>query len=1237
MPRATSHFLPLCLVLSASLASGASDVSRYHEPSATGGDVSITTTSPYRGVSRIQFADPRVSREDATIDGENFVDVWIEGESHTTEPGLPSLPLINRLVGVPDHGIVQFRISSAEYTEESGYRIYPFQGMEEEPDPQFRWNRDFYNQNAWYPSEIATLGEPAVFRDVRLVNLSVCPVQYNPATGTIRTYHNIDVQVETIPGVGVNEKTRSFAHPSSLFLPMYRELLNYQYLEMDEEPEPPGTCLIICADHPTPIGYANQLAEWKQRKGIPTRVATRTETGNTYAQIRAYIQTAYDTWDPPLEFVLLLGDDTNNISDPFHVPSSGGYAGSDHPYTQVAGGDILGDIAIGRLSANDAVTMNLIVTKTLRYEQNPYMTGPDWFTQGYVTAGTMYPITSAVSTMEYVRTKMYQVGFTDVPLHTHPGHINAGLMRETLNTGRSFYFARPVWLGQISTGDLTGLSNGWMLHFVTALTCATGTFTSGTSLSEAWLRYGSAANGGGAIGCIGTATTGNHTRYLNTMAFGVGHGFFVNGTHYPGIALMEGKLQMYRNYSLGEYYSVVNVCDWHNLMGDPAVPVWTAFPTVFDVIYPSEIPLGTNRIQVHVRDATWNDVDGALVCLMKGDETWTRAYTDASGTLEMPTGPETEGTLWLTVSKPNFVPYQADITVSEREIYVGYVEASIDDDTTGGTFGNGDGELNPGEIVDLTITARNFGNSVTATDIIGSLSSFDTSLVQVLVNQQFFPNLDPGAEAQSLGAFRIELSGFAQDQDHTPLLLSFASSQQTDTSLVNLTIVSGQMQLYDHRFLLSDNRLDPGETEQLTVTIENLGHRDLTNVQGHLFTSDPRITIPEPNAFFGSVAVGDTLSNSADPFEITAASTTIPGHPTTIGVALSGDDGFLDTIYVFFEVGLPRLFDPTGPDAYGYYCFDNGDTGYAQAPEYHWIEIDPAYGGAGDPLPLLDSVETTDDNVVRALPFTFRFYGVDYDTITICSNGWAALGNQWLFRNFRNYHIPGPDGPDAMLAAFWDELVMGQGKVFMEYIETDGILVIEWSRVATDHNHYPETFEIILYDPAQHPTPSGDGLIAYQYETINNMIGRSDDNDYGTVGIEDHTQTVGLEMTYWNTYSPGAAPLESGRAYLFTTLEAVSSAEFEEPPAPLEYSLGQNYPNPFNPVTVIPYSIREAAHVSLTVFNVLGQKVVTLVEHRQEAGAHHAMFDATSLSSGIYFYRLEAGVFTQTHKMVLLK
>jgi len=89
--------------------------------------------------------------------------------------------------------------------------------------------------------------------------------------------------------------------------------------------------------------------------------------------------------------------------------------------------------------------------------------------------------------------------------------------------------------------------------------------------------------------------------------------------------------------------------------------------------------------------------------------------------------------------------------------------------------------------------------------------------------------------------------------------------------------------------------------------------------------------------------------------------------------------------------------------------------------------------------------------------------------------------------------------------------------------------------------------------------------------------------------------------------------------------------------APLQFSLGQNYPNPFNPATTINFSIPETQFVTLKIFNVLGQELKTLVNGIKEAGVHKINFDASSLNSGLYFYKLEAGSFNAVKKMMLTK
>ncbi|HEX3073635.1 MAG TPA: T9SS type A sorting domain-containing protein, partial [Ignavibacteriales bacterium] len=85
------------------------------------------------------------------------------------------------------------------------------------------------------------------------------------------------------------------------------------------------------------------------------------------------------------------------------------------------------------------------------------------------------------------------------------------------------------------------------------------------------------------------------------------------------------------------------------------------------------------------------------------------------------------------------------------------------------------------------------------------------------------------------------------------------------------------------------------------------------------------------------------------------------------------------------------------------------------------------------------------------------------------------------------------------------------------------------------------------------------------------------------------------------------------------------------------FSLAQNYPNPFNPSTVIRYSIPENAHVTLKVFNLLGQEIAELVNGQQKAAAYDVTFDASKLSTGIYFYTVKAGKYTSAKKMMLIK
>ncbi|MBT8382170.1 MAG: T9SS type A sorting domain-containing protein, partial [Ignavibacteria bacterium] len=88
---------------------------------------------------------------------------------------------------------------------------------------------------------------------------------------------------------------------------------------------------------------------------------------------------------------------------------------------------------------------------------------------------------------------------------------------------------------------------------------------------------------------------------------------------------------------------------------------------------------------------------------------------------------------------------------------------------------------------------------------------------------------------------------------------------------------------------------------------------------------------------------------------------------------------------------------------------------------------------------------------------------------------------------------------------------------------------------------------------------------------------------------------------------------------------------------PSEFKLEQNYPNPFNPSTTIKYSISTKSFVTLKIFNILGKEMTTIVNKELDAGSYEVEFDAATLNSGVYFYKLEAGSFSETKKMLLMK
>ncbi|SMO87018.1 S8/S53 family peptidase [Gracilimonas mengyeensis] len=161
--------------------------------------------------------------------------------------------------------------------------------------------------------------------------------------------------------------------------------------------------------------------------------------------------------------------------------------------------------------------------------------------------------------------------------------------------------------------------------------------------------------------------------------------------------------------------------------------------------------------------------------------------------------------------------------------------------------------------------------------------------------------------------------------------------------------------------------------------------------------------------------------------------------------------------------------------------------------------------------------------------------------------------------------------------------------------------------------------------------PLYDDLTLYEDATLESGSNLTIEAESGTITIAAASGTITIG-------GPGGASKIAGGKHSGDHGSDDGTDETKDPQKiPQQFTLSNNYPNPFNPSTVISYQLPVTSRVTLKVFDMLGREVATLVNGRVSAGQHEVQFDASSLSSGLYIYRLQAGEFIQTKKMMLIK
>ena len=368
------------------------------------------------------------------------------------------------------------------------------------------------------------------------------------------------------------------------------------------------------------------------------------------------------------------------------------------------------EVLIGRLSFSSTTELATIINKTVQYESNPYLS-QNWFHSASVVGDASTSGISCVITSENIKELMEYHGYDDVrTIYNSPFPSQ---MVADLNAGLTFFNYRGYYgVSGFNSGNINSLSNGFKLPIANVITCGTGSFASGTALSETFVRAGTPTQPKGAVASIGTATIGTHTMFNNAVDMGFYYGVFVDKMETAGAALARGKLNLYLNYPDNPNNYVTIFTHWNSLIGDPALQMWTDVPQSFTINHENSISSGTNYIDVEVLDYFNDPVEGAYVTILKGNDIiFESGYTDINGRITLSVGSASLGSVDLTVIKRNFVPYQGQFQINDQSVNVNSVEGAftIDDDMNGSSIGNANGMIDGGETIELMIPIYNYG------------------------------------------------------------------------------------------------------------------------------------------------------------------------------------------------------------------------------------------------------------------------------------------------------------------------------------------------------------------------------------------------------------------------------------------------------------------------------------------------------------------------------------------------
>ncbi len=879
---------------------------------------------------RVKLTVPEVQVEDKLVEGETYQLLTLQGGGWLTQVGDPQVPLFCRFVALPPHSGVRIEVIDQETEVLSRtVRVYPFQkppvrGENQEPQA-FQLNQETYSQNRAFPGDLVEVGEISILRDLRLAPIKFFPVQVNPVTGEVTVCKRMVVDIH-FEGTGENPQLNPRNVLTRSFVKIYEQfVLNFDQAKGGKDLVD-GSYLIITYD--SFHDQALPLAESKSRRGISTHLVNKSSVGSSNTDIYNYIYDAYQNWPDPPEYVVLVGDVQQ-------IPTNNGLSCiTDHKYVTVDGSDYFADIHIGRISVQNESDAAHVVAKTLNYRYAPYVGETEWFMRGMTISGSDY--VDDYNALICGRYMVDYAGFTYFDsLWASRGMATVTQITNRLNQGRSWlaYFGHGGPTSWVSTSPsftnshVDALSNGEKLPAIFDVACDNGSFDySGDCFAERWIKTGSVGNERGAI-IICASTRGSAFFYSDTMGRGTYEAYFKDSLFHFTPAVNQGKMKMYTYFPEGPGGTTEREMQMYTTFGDPELDPWTAVPESLVVTHPDFVLIGVGGFTVTAQ-LFGEPIEDALVCVIKNTEIYESARTGPDGEVTFDITPENPGFMDVIVSAHDAYQYETTVEViSPAGPYMVYVGSEIDDDNTGESQGDSQGDVDIGETIELPVMLKNLGDS-TGIQVDATLSTTHP-LITITDNYEQYGDILSGDSAFCLDDFDFHISPQTPDGETVTFSLEITAqngsgpwSYPSLEVVVHAPVLAHKSSITDDIGGDDDGKPDPGEVCVMNLILENTGSQGATNVQADLSCDDSYVTLMSTSSEYPDIPPGGN-GTSYSSYQFQTSSDCPQGHAAEFTLQVNAWGGYSVAATFQLIIGQrPILFvDDDGGDFYESYFF----------------------------------------------------------------------------------------------------------------------------------------------------------------------------------------------------------------------------------------------------------------------------------------------------------------------------